>query len=361
MIGRLHPHRVAVAALIAGVAAAALVVAWQARPRAVVRVTFVGDTALRLRGPREPVNDVTNEQAFAHVRDALGATDFLVGNLETPILSAPLPARGGHPLPRQLPDVLGGYRDAGFFAFSLANNHSMDFGAAGLAETQRQLGDLGMATFGAGADLEAAGAPLILEREGLRIGVLAGVQGWRSSHARRDRPGNFPFTNAGLRDRILAIRDDVDVVVVYPHWGENFKPVSDAQRRLARVAAAAGADLVIGHHAHMAQTVEIVDGVPVLYSIGNFVFHGVRTSGSLRNKDREYSLVAAVDFDQQGVSRITLTPFFSNNTLVEFVPQPVTEDSAQALFDAVLAPIDGLWSMRGVAAVIEPRLSAPGS
>jgi poly-gamma-glutamate synthesis protein (capsule biosynthesis protein) len=320
------------------------------RRDAEIEIVFVGDTAIRLRGPKEPANDTSNAAALADIGPALRGADFIVGNLEAPIVDGEF---GPDDPPRQWPDVLPAFD--GFTAFSLGNNHSMDYGGRGLRDTMRRLEDVGIRTFGAGKTREGAMAPLWLEKRGLRVAIVGGLSGSPQDHVREGRAGVFGLDDASVREA-LAVTREADVAVFFPHWGANWRPVGSEQRALAAAAVEAGADLIIGHHPHMAQAVESLDGVPILYSIGNFIFHGYRQSGSLAKKDWEYSLVTRVVVAREGVRRIEITPFFSNNTLQPWVPRAVADEEAAALWKRIIAVPYGT---RGGTAVILLPL-APG-
>jgi len=121
---------------------------------------------------------------------------------------------------------------------------------------------------------------------------------------------------------VSALRDKVDIIVVAFHWGEEKSTEPKAyQRTLARAAVESGADLVIGHHPHVVQGIEVVDGIPVFYSLGNAVF------GSY-SKTARWGLIARVEFDQSRPVSAQAIPVNVFNEQVRF--QPV-------LFDAELA------------------------
>jgi poly-gamma-glutamate capsule biosynthesis protein CapA/YwtB (metallophosphatase superfamily) len=161
-----------------------------------------------------------------------------------------------------------------FSAVSLANNHSGDFGPAGLVEQLRILDEAGIPSFGAGRTLSDARRPLVLERGGFKVAVL-GSNGFRAltTAATADRAGSAPLEEEQVLEDIRAARTRADAVVPFVHWGpENTPQPRPAQARLARKMVDAGAAAVIGCHPHVTQTVEVIRGVPIVYSLGNFVF-----------------------------------------------------------------------------------------
>ena len=162
---------------------------------------------------------------------------------------------------QQQPACAKALADLGIDVIALANNHTMDRGPLGLADTMAQARAAGLLTFGAGATSEQARLPLLIETD---IGVLA-VVGLSDDGgvkiARRDRPGIRRLNQANIVDDLeLARRAGADWVVAYVQWGENYSPVDERQRAFAHALATAGYDLVIGLHPHVVQPVEIVYG-----------------------------------------------------------------------------------------------------
>jgi hypothetical protein len=126
----------------------------------------------------------------------------------------------------------------------------------------------------------------------------------------------------------LARRAGADWLVAYVHWGENYKSVTDQQRMWARVFAEAGYDLVVGHHPHIVQPIEIIDGVPVIYSLGNFVFG---TPGRYTSSQPGYGLMLTSEFGHQGPERLRLRCIVTDNKRVNFQPRPCAPEEADSL------------------------------
>jgi poly-gamma-glutamate synthesis protein (capsule biosynthesis protein) len=132
----------------------------------------------------------------------------------------------------------------------------------------------GIAVSGAGEDLAAARKPALLQAGAQTVAILAydAIAGYY--HATATRTGSAPLTASIVRADIRAARAaGADLVIVFPHWGTEYraKPF-EAQQRLARLIIDAGADMVIGNHAHWAAALEIYEGAPIWYALGNFVF-----------------------------------------------------------------------------------------
>ena len=207
--------------------------------------------------------------------------DMAFANLESPVSSRGTPLAGKKYTFRADPNVTPPALLAlGIDAVSLANNHVLDYGEIALVDTFEALAQAGVGFAGAGLDTTAAYAPLLLEREGLVVAFLAFAdltpvtpryqQFWQAGP---DHPGIATLTpQPPLLQAISEARREADIVVVSFHWGYEYADVVRAQRELGRAAIDVGADLVFGHHPHVPQPIEVYQGRPILYSLGNLAF-----------------------------------------------------------------------------------------
>lgn len=246
-------------------------VARQAATDAVVRLAWMGDVMLA-DGPGRVI--ARGGDPFGAVMKAMKNADVRIANLECVIATGGTKAAKpwtfrAHP---QVLDVLRRHVDA----VSLANNHSGDFGPQAFSQMLGRLQRAGLPYFGGGADLRAAHRPVIVERQGLRIALL----GYNEMFPRRfeagpDSPGIAWADEEQIVADIRAARAQADVVIPFMHWGQEHSETSHArQRALARLMIRAGADAVVGTHPHVRQDTEVIDGKPVIYSLGNFIFDG---------------------------------------------------------------------------------------
>jgi poly-gamma-glutamate synthesis protein (capsule biosynthesis protein) len=259
--------------------------------------------------------------------------DLTLGNLESPLVDHPVSVRPGPyrlPAPTAFGDVL---RTAGFQVLSLANNHALDAGPAGLHTSVTTLTMAGIDPLGVGADTTRARQPLYREVNGLRVALL----GLNAVADPEDQPDEGQdWGRAWLDDQAVKSVQQAhagsDLVIVVTHWGvEYMSQPSAAQRTWAQQLVAAGADLIVGAHPHVLQPIEplSVDGHTglVAYSLGNLLF-----DQSFRAETRT-GAVLRVLADGQGVA---LAAVAVTDTLAGQVHQlPLSTTEAQQALQAL--------------------------
>lgn len=214
-----------------------------------------------------------HDYPFASVLPLLDHAEIVMANLEGPLASrATRQASERNFSYRVSPLTALSLADAGVRLLTLANNHLMDCGRAGVAETLETLKGANIRTIGAGLDRESSHAPAIVCTGNGTVGVL-GYYWNRRCAATPTRPGGAMDDHASLERDIPALRRQVDFVVVTSHWGVPYErePAPDVRAR-ARRAIELGADAVVAHHPHIIQACEIHAGRPIFYSVGNFAF-----------------------------------------------------------------------------------------
>lgn len=207
------------------------------------------------------------------MRALLSGADLAIANFENPAPDAfRLHERGT--VFSANPAYISGLVNAGIDYVSLGNNHIRDAGAQGILDTIDSLDSAGIAHSGAGANLAAARTPAMLRAGGVTVAVLGYDTIAGGYFAGPDRAGSAPMTAESVRADVAAARAaGADLVIVFPHWGTEYDPTPFAgQRELAGAAIDAGADMVIGNHAHWAAGMEVRAGRPIWYALGNFVF-----------------------------------------------------------------------------------------
>ncbi len=253
-------------------------------PPHVTTATVVGDVMLARRVGDRMARTGDWSGPLRPTARRLAAADLTLGNLEGTLDRSGPPRQGNDSFGAD-PRVREGLRLAGFDVLSLANNHVGDYGTASILATVRRVAAAGISPVGAGADRREAARPVVVERGGLRFGIVAFDAIGETPAAGQGRPGVLrvrmqprtgPLNRADLRRVTALVRDlrsKVDVVLVLPHWGTQYttRTVRD-QRVVARAMVEAGADVVIGGHPHWLQGVELHRGGLIAYSLGNYVF-----------------------------------------------------------------------------------------
>jgi poly-gamma-glutamate capsule biosynthesis protein CapA/YwtB (metallophosphatase superfamily) len=246
-----------------------------------LRIVAVGDIMLsRTVGAKIRNNSVY--YPFELTSDITSSADLTFGNLETTL------ATTGERLPgkgiwfRAVPEAAKGLKYAGFDVLSLANNHILDYDTPALLETMDVLEKQHIGYVGAGKDLKQARCPIIVIKDGIRVGFLAYNEFYnyfwdysyrRTFEATDETAGTAPLKEDIIEEDIKNLKKICDIVVVSPHWGvEESNRVVNAQQQLAHRMIDWGADMVLGHHPHVLQGIEIYNGKPIVYSLANFVF-----------------------------------------------------------------------------------------
>jgi len=279
-----------------------------------VTLVFTGDNLLGAGMPRY-IKQHGEDWPYDAVRSYLVNADLTFGNLESPITDYPHKTPGkswesikeGRNFIFKAPPEYSGrvLTAAGFDIVSLANNHAMDYCEQGMADTVMSLDAAGIRYAGAGLDLDRAFAPVVMNRKGVRIGFIARskIVPMRSK-ATEDTPGlawHGKEYSEELSSAIRELRPICDVLVVTFHWGyEGHRRHAPYQQAIAHSAIDDGADLVIGHHPHCLQGVELYNGGVIAYSLGNFLFTGA--SALIE------SAVLKVTAGRDGVREVELLP-----------------------------------------------------
>jgi poly-gamma-glutamate synthesis protein (capsule biosynthesis protein) len=263
------------------------------------------------------------------------------------------------------PKMAGVWNAAGIDIVSLASNHAMDWGVDAMLDTVELFRGMGKIVIGAGKDEDEARKPAIVEKNGVKIAILgycsvlrdgqaagkgkAGIAPMRAhTHyaAEEFQPGSPPrVITTPFEEDLQALQEDVrkarkqaDVVIVTIHWGMRLvaKTVCTYQPPIAHAAIDAGADLIVGHHAHSIKAVEVYKGKVCFYSIGNFM-----TTGSPKTSPNTYvwnliwhqiegdcmppngryffpshcrmTMVPKIVMSKKGVERVSFLPAFINH------------------------------------------------
>lgn len=184
----------------------------------------------------------------------------------------------------------------------LANNHLMDFGAAGLCGTRRVAVEKGWRVVGADSTLSGAQAPLIFDHDGLRIAIIARSE--RQFGAATPSRGGVSVVETGLPRQVKSLKAECDVVIVSIHQAaENIPWPSPSHQDAMRYLVESGADIVYGHHAHVPQGYECWEDGVVFYGLGNFCVDPMRW----RLPNTLWSLAPRISFQEGRVTFVVET------------------------------------------------------
>lgn len=264
----------------------------------------------RQRG--EQLEQCISEDLLAEMRSA----DVMMLNNEFPYSDR------GEPLPdktytfRAAPESVSLLQDMGVDIVSLANNHAYDYGEASFLDTLDILEQAGVPYVGAGRNLEEAVRPIYYLVGDYKIAVLSATQIERTSspHTRgatENTPGVFRCLETELlEEKIREAKEECDFVIVYIHWGtESTTELDWRQRDHTPLYVEAGADIIIGDHPHCLQEIGYVNGVPVIYSLGNFWFNS-------RTQD---SCIVKMTLSEDGIQSLQFVPCLQSNSSVSLL------------------------------------------
>ncbi|HDL53829.1 MAG TPA: CapA family protein [Proteobacteria bacterium] len=299
---------------------------------------------------------------FDGVRPILGNSDAVFLNLETPVSVRGTPWEGKRYTFRASPVVAKAMYAEGVRVVSLANNHILDYGYQALDDTMRALRAAGVLYVGAGMDANEASVPALVSTPSGEVAFLAFSNTlprdfWAGAH----RAGTL-FGSPKTVKRLVtaaASKGAGSSVIVSFHWGKELMiEPKEYQTSLAHLAIDSGASLVVGHHPHVAQPIEIYRGRPVLYSLGNFAF------GSY-SKSVQAGLLVVAKMDEDGwCDRLEIYPLAVDNTEVLFRPRRIMGPEGKRIFEALTETIprteaDVTWK-DGMGVIIPRRPTGSG-
>lgn len=318
--------------------------------------------------------------------------DGALGNLEVPLTERGYPADKILPW-RSPPSTASDLRKMGFTIVSLATNHALDYGEDGLLDTMEALNTNGIMWSGAGKDIKQALTPAVIRmadktkvsifslsctlpvnsaageaRPGvapLRIRTLYEID----QKMLQERPGFplYPRTEPVVEDMqrichlIRNVREQGYIPLVSMHWGVPFqKDLAEYQRPVSASLVESGCNLIIGHHPHTIHAIELIQGIPVLYSLGNFIM-----SRRLKTFERELvapsvlktwnaspeALVGILAFDSGRLRRLTLRPIVIKDGLPNLVRGNDSYRILKEVEELMSPPVP--WKIRDDAATID--------
>ena len=335
----------------------------------------------------------SHTRAFRQIEHVLRAGDITFGNVDQACSDLGSDPAGFWPIyagaPPHSSAFLDSLKDAGFDVLGYGNNHALDWGYQAFLDTLEQCRKRGLQPVGGGANLAEARTPVILQRDGVRVGFLAYCSiGFEGYEAEANRPGHAPmrahthyeqwdpqpgtpplvhtFAHRDdlknlVRD-VQMLREQVDVVAVALHWGVHYIPelIADYQYQVGHAAIDAGADIIFGCHAHLPKGVEVYKGKVIFHGMHEIACRGgwfapgsqpdskypqstqwdwTRYGRLLKERLGEvpkditrYAMIAKVGITGGNIQRVAYLPCFIDDDLH---PELVTRNDprAQVVFD----------------------------
>ena len=320
-----------------------------------VLLSFVGDITLgcneadhkNARSITSYVKHFGYDYPVRKVSYILAQDDLTIGNLEGTFHSD---STGLTPQTkkaynfRATPDFIEVLKLGSIEAVATGNNHSIDYGEPGFTETAAVLEENGIEWFG-NTDYGAQG--FVYEHDGARIGfVSCYVSYWVINNGE-----HIPEINATI-EAVKA--QDIDVLIAYMHGGVEYDTKHDGhQERFAQYFINKGADIVIGSHPHRLQGCEMIDDVPVFYSLGNFIFGGnIRFYNKRHNSTIRYTAIlqCALSFDENHRylgCRFNIIPcrLGANDMINQYQPFPVTGEEAENCIKEMQVDTNKFWRL----------------
>lgn len=212
-------------------------------------------------------------------------------------------------------------KELGVDIVSLANNHTLDFGKEALSDTFTTLDGAGILYAGAGESKERAEQVQVIEKGGKKFGFIAGsrvipVTDWNVENA---QPGLFTvYDYSRLVELVAQAKESCDFVTVYLHWGiERVEYPEEYERAMAKACIEAGADLIIGGHAHCIQGVEFIENVPVFYALGDFIFL----------RQTSHSAVVSVTVEADGTVSYRYLPTYTSGGVTQLLDETAAQET----------------------------------
>ncbi len=291
-----------------------------------ITISLAGDVMMD-GSVRQQINKYGYDYPWEKVGDYLKDSDLAIVNLETSITTR------GNKWPnkqfnfRSNPKNLDSMKAAGVDMVTLANNHVLDYSNQGLIDTIDNLKKREISYAGGGKNKKEALQGVIIEKDDIKIGVLAFSRvipdvKWYANNNRAGIVGAYDGYTQDMFKRIEEMKKEVDILILSSHWGvERSTKPRPQDIKIAKAAIDAGVDIVMGHHPHVLQGVEIYKGKPIFYSLGNFVFGG-------RDKLTRTTMISQVNLKDKKLESIKVIPC----NIVNGRPIPAAEkDKSKAI------------------------------
>jgi len=285
-----------------------------------ITITAIGDCLMhntQIWSGQQADGSFNFDTFFTPVKQLIEEGDYCSANFEAP-MAGPVSGYTGYPLFNSPDEIADTFKQAGIDLIITANNHILDKGYKGALRTMEVLHSRGLDTTGTYTSLEESQQFLIKDIRGVKVGYLAYSYSTNGIPVPAEHPYFFNYLQPEkvLQD-IALLRPQVDVVVLVLHWGQEYQPrPTEEQRKMAYEFISAGADIILGSHPHVIQTMETIKiedrDAFVIYSMGNFISHQ-------RGQERNSGIVLKIELvknfkdGRTKLKSVTYTPTYSHS------------------------------------------------
>ena len=301
-----------------------------------VSVAVTGDVMF---GRKMPSVLESGESPFRYVENVTKNADVLLVNFENPVTTSTYAVKGDVPLKAdpKYTYLLSGANDV--VVASQANNHALDYGETGLNESIKNLKEAGIYVIGAGMNSAEATKPVVIEKGDRKITILNYMDADNFAEYRgvmdpatANSSGYSAYDSELAQRQIQEARENgSSIIIVYLHYGNEYsRSPNDNQIKISHELINDGADIVIGSHAHVTQGVEMYNGKPIFYNLGNFIF-------DQSNPATHISYFLNLDLVEDNCT-VTLYPTYISN----YLPNFMDAESGKALINGLYPQCDEL-------------------
>lgn len=288
-------------------------------------------------GRKMPAVLDSGESPFRYVENVTKNADVLLVNFENPVTTSSYAVKGDVPLKAdpKYTYLLSGANDV--VVASQANNHALDYGEAGLNESIRNLKEAGIYVIGAGMNSAEASQPVVIESGDRKITILNYMDADNFAEYRgvmdpaTANSSGYSAYDSELAERQIqeARENGSSIIIAYLHYGNEYsRSPNDNQVKISHELINDGADIVIGSHAHVTQGVEMYNGKPIFYNLGNFIF-------DQSNPATHISYFLNLDLVEDNCT-VTLYPTYISN----YLPTFMDAESGKALINGLYPQCD---------------------
>ena len=269
-----------------------------------MKILIAGDFCPKGYMTSEILQDKQIQKTAKDIAELTANHDISVVNVETVYSDCNIPIPKSGPNIKASMESMEFLKAMNFTVAACANNHIGDYGEQGVLDTLAYLKALGLVTMGAGADTKEAAETCYLEKEDMKIAFVNCCE-HEFGTAKQNRAGSatLDFYDTGIQ--IKEAKQKADAVIVYLHGGNEHNPLPrPGMKKLCRHLAECGASAVIVTHAHCPQGIEVHQGVPIAYSLGNFYFYRDEPTGMWGK-----GYMVSLELDKSGKASMELLPY----------------------------------------------------